>query len=72
MNCEEQQHSIYYRNAFMNSKIKLFSGAHFSLNEGFFEAEGIPYKFSQHTAGASIFLRELMSGKNIPLCNSLE
>lgn len=57
-------------NVFMNSK--LFSGVHFSLTVGFLEAEGIPYKFSQHTAGASIMLREPMSGKNTLLCNSLE
>lgn len=56
----------------MNSKIKLFSGAQFGLNEDFFEAEGIPYKFSQHTADASILLREPMSGKNTLLYNSLE
>lgn len=54
------------------SKIKSFSGVHFSLSASFLEAEGIPYKFSQHTAGASITLREPMSGMNTLLCNSLE
>lgn len=56
----------------MNSKMKLFSGVHFSFNAGFFEAEGIPYKCSQNTAGASIMLKEPTSGKNTLLCNSLE
>lgn len=56
----------------MNSKIKSFSGGHFSLSAGFLEAEGIPYKFSQRTAGASITIREPVSGTNTLPCNSLE
>lgn len=53
-------------------KLNYFQVSVSVLMQVFFEAEGIPYKCRQHAAGASIMLKEPMSGKNTLLCNSLE